>query len=83
MIDRLLMQPVQMTVGDERRGATALEAIMLQLTQKGYAGDIRANRVLLLYREFAEANSNWKPRLTFVDGDYTRAVAKSRRDNDD
>ena len=83
MIDRLFMQPVQMVVGEGRQWTSALDAIMRHLTRKAFEGDIKANRVLLFYREFAEANSSRKPRLTFVDSDYTRAIAKSRSNDDE
>jgi hypothetical protein len=78
MIDRLLISPVQMTTNNEMQKVSSLQAIMLQLSQKAYAGNIRAKRVLLQYKEFARTSTNKKPRLVFVDDEYTRAVAEGR-----
>jgi hypothetical protein len=75
MIDRLLLLPVLMTMNTEDHKVSSLQAIMFQISQKAYAGNLRAKRVLLLYRQFAQANSSKKLRLVFVESDYTHAVA--------
>jgi uncharacterized protein DUF5681 len=75
MIDRLLAVPVKITVNGEKQRVTTLAAIMFALSQKAFSGNIRAKRALLKYVEFAKTNSERKPQLTFVDGDYSRAVA--------
>jgi hypothetical protein len=75
MIDRLLAVRVEITVNGEKQKATTLAAIMFALSQKAFSGNIRAERALFKYDEFARANSERKPELAFVDSDYSRAVA--------
>jgi hypothetical protein len=75
MIDRLLLKPVEVTVNGETRMVPTLEAILLQLWLKEVAGDRRALSVRLKYQEFATHNSEPKLEITFVDSDYTRALA--------
>ena len=53
VIDRLLLNPVPITVNGEQTTVTALEAIVLQLLRKGMEGSARARRVMLKYLEFA------------------------------
>jgi hypothetical protein len=74
-IDRLLLKPVEVTVNGETRTVPTLEAILLQLWLKEVAGDRRALSVRLKYQEFAKQNSKPKLVITFVDSDYTRAMA--------
>jgi hypothetical protein len=82
-IDRLLLAPMQITVNGEPKKATALEAIVFQLLQKAMAGSARAGRALLKYQEFASQNLEKKLELTFVDSDYTRALAAQARSDGD
>jgi hypothetical protein len=83
MMDRLLVVPVHVTVNSETRRAPTLEAIMLALSQKAFAGNISAKRTLVKYSGFAKTHSDKKLQLTFVDSDYTRAVAqRSGGDNE-
>jgi hypothetical protein len=42
---------------------------------KGVSGNQRALKVLLKYQEFARQNSEPRLEVTFVDNDYTRALA--------
>jgi hypothetical protein len=39
------------------------------------AGNARASRILLKYKEFADQHAEQQLQLVFVDSDYTRAVA--------
>jgi Family of unknown function (DUF5681) len=75
MIDRLLVTTVPIALNGHRRRVTALEAILYQLLQKAMAGESRAYRTLLKYQEFASQNSKRKLELTFVESEYTRALA--------
>jgi hypothetical protein len=83
IIDRLLLEPVQVTLNGESKKIPTLEAILLQLLQKAKSGSERAYRTLLKYQEFASQNLEKKFRLTFVETDYTRAFAKKRPQDDD
>jgi Family of unknown function (DUF5681) len=76
MIDRLLLDPVQITLNGEKETVLTLTAIMFQLFQKAFAGNTRAKRVLLKYQEFARNSSDRRLRVTFVENDYTLALAK-------
>ena len=76
MIDRLLLGPVQITVNGEKESVLTLTAIMFQLFQKAFAGNTRAKRVLLKYQEFARNSSDRRLQVTFVESDYTLALAK-------
>ena len=53
----------------------AIEAIMLQLMQKEMAGNARAARTLLKYREFATQNGEKQLEVIFVESDYTKALS--------
>jgi hypothetical protein len=83
IIDRLLLEPVQVTLNGEPKKIPALEAILLQLVQKAKSGSDRAHRTLLKYQEFASQNLEKKLRLNFVETDYTRAFANKRHGGDD
>jgi hypothetical protein len=76
MIDRLLLDPVQITLNGEKETVLTLTAIMFQLFQKAFAGNTRAKHVLLKYQEFARNSSDRRLRVTFVESDYTLALAK-------
>jgi Family of unknown function (DUF5681) len=70
MIDRLLLSLVTATVNGETKRITALEAIVLQLQIQEIAGNSRASRILLAYREFASQTGKKEVRLIFInDGD--------------
>ena len=45
LIDRLLLKPVEITVGEKSRRVTTLEAILFRLWQKEVVGDARALRI--------------------------------------
>jgi hypothetical protein len=82
MIDRLLMEPVSATVNGEATKMPALEAIVFQLYHKATSGNAHAHRVFLKYQEFASRNSEKKLELTFLENDYTLALAnKPSSDN--
>jgi hypothetical protein len=83
MMDRLLVTTVQLTIKDETRKVTTLEAIVLALSQKAFAGNMNAKRALLKYCEFAKTHSERKFQLTFVESEYTRAVSRQSDSNND
>jgi hypothetical protein len=82
-IDRLLLAPVQITLNGETRKAAALEAIVFQILQKAMTGSGRATRALLKYVEFASEHLERKLEITFMDSEYTRAVASRMSGDDD
>jgi hypothetical protein len=75
IIDRLMLNPVQITVNGEQTTVTALEAIMLQLLQKGMEGNRRPRRVMLKYQELASQSAEKRLEITFLDDGYTRSLA--------
>jgi len=83
IMDELLTRQVSIKISGRARRVTAAAAIVLQLAQKALAGNGRAWRALLKYQEFAHRHSINPPKLTFVDDDYTRAVATSISRNDE
>jgi hypothetical protein len=74
-IDGLFIAPVRITVDGETRNLTALEALLLQIWRKEMAGGSRALSVRLKFQEFARQNIAPQVEITFVDSDYTRALA--------
>jgi hypothetical protein len=82
-MERLLARRVAISVSGQPKQVSASEAIVLQLMQKGMAGNARAWRALLKYQDFANSHSGKSTELRFVDSDYTRAVAKSSSRSDD
>ena len=72
---RLLLSKVRTSFNGEEREITALEAIMHQLIQREAAGDSRASRVLLKYEELTKHGTELPLQITFVDSDYTHALA--------
>jgi hypothetical protein len=82
IIDGLLLRPVAITFNGEAMQVPAIEAILLQLLEKGRAGNNRAWRVLLQFQEFARRRSKKELELRFVDNDYTRALATSKPENE-
>jgi hypothetical protein len=75
ILDRLLTRSVQIVINGEAQRMSALAVIITQLVQSELAGNARASRVLLKYRQLANQTSEKKPELTFVESDYTRALA--------
>jgi hypothetical protein len=83
IIDELLLSPHWIRVNGKVQRVSTLEAIMLQLLEKAYAGDNRAWQVLLKYEEFARRRAKKELALQFVDSDYTRAFASSGPEDGD
>jgi hypothetical protein len=77
IIDRLLLRPFAITLNGQPQQVTTVEAIILQLLEKGISGNNRAWQVLLKYQEFARRRTKRDLQLKFVDNDYTRAFATS------
>ena len=77
MIDRLFLKPVEITVNGETKMVSTLEAIVLQLWLNEVSGDRIALNVRLKYQAFARQNSEPRLEITFVDNDYTRALASA------
>jgi Family of unknown function (DUF5681) len=75
LIDRLLLKPVEITVGEKSRKVTTLEAILFRLWQKEVAGDTRALKIRLKFQEFARQHSKPRIETVFVDNEYTAAFA--------
>ncbi len=84
ILDRLLTRQVVIKKGDQPERVAVADAIVTGLVQNALAGNARASRVLQKYQEFAHRHSNiGTGTLTFVDDEYTRAVATSISRNDD
>jgi hypothetical protein len=75
LIDKFFLRPVEVTLDGETQNVPTLEAIVIQLWLKSVSGDQRALKVLFKYQEFARQNSEPRLEVTFVDNDYTRALA--------
>lgn len=75
LIDRLLVAPIPITLNGETTSVPAIEAIVLQLMQQEMAGNVRAARTLLKYREFAYQNGDRRLELIFIESDYTKALS--------
>jgi hypothetical protein len=73
IIDRLLIRQVSISLQGEPKHVPAAEAIMLQIMQKGLAGNARAWSALLKYQEFANSRTDKSVGVTFVENGYTRA----------
>jgi hypothetical protein len=75
LIDRLLLKPIEITVGEKTRKVSTLEAILFRLWQKEVQGDARALKIRLKYQEFARQHSKPRIETVFVDSEYTAAFA--------
>ncbi len=74
-IDRLLLASVRTSLNGKETRITALAAIMYQLLQREFAGDVCAGRALLKYEELAKQGAGSRLEMEFVDSDYTRSLA--------
>jgi hypothetical protein len=83
LIDRLLLKPVEITVGEKSRKVTALEAILFRLLQKELVGDARALKIRLKFEEFARRYLKPRFETVFVDNEYTTAFAAVPLPEDD
>jgi hypothetical protein len=84
LIDRLLLKPVEITVGEKSRKVTTLEAILFRLWQREVAGDTRALKIRMKFQEFARQHSKPRIETVFVDNEYTAAfVAIPQIEGDD
>jgi Family of unknown function (DUF5681) len=75
LIDKLLLKPVEITVGEKSRRVTTLEAILFRLWQKEVGGDTRALKIRLKFQEFARQHTKPRIETVFVDNEYTAAFA--------
>jgi hypothetical protein len=75
LIDKLLLKPVEIMVGEKSRKVTTLEAILFRLWQKEVLGDPRALKIRLKYQEFARQHSKPRIETVFIDNEYTTAFA--------
>lgn len=73
IIDRLLLQKIEITINGAPTRITVLAAIVFQLFQKELAGDARASRVLLKYQQITKRAVDKQVKLEFVDVDDTRS----------
>jgi Family of unknown function (DUF5681) len=76
LIDKLLLKPIEITVGEKSRKVTTLEAILFRLWQKEVLGDPRALKIRLKYQEFARQHSKPRIETVFIDNEYTTAFAE-------
>lgn len=67
--------PVPITLNGETKKVPAIEAIVLQLIQQEMAGNARAARTLLKYREFANQTGEKRLEVIFIESDYTRTLS--------
>lgn len=70
-----LFERISVTVNGGNRRCTVLEAIMLQLLQKTVAGDARARRLLLGYKEFVARAVKPRREVVFVGSQDTSTVS--------
>ena len=77
MLTRLLVKPVEITVGGETKKVPTLKAILLQLWMKEMSGDPRALSTRLKYQQFAQQQSKPRLELEFIESEYTQALAAS------
>lgn len=77
LIDQLLLERVHLNIGGDARKGSTLEAIIVQLWMKEFAGDRRALRTRLRYEQFANRNSTPRIETVYAEDEYTRALANS------
>ena len=75
ILDRLLRKEFTIPQSGEEQSITALAAIVRQLHQRAIAGDSRASRALMKYERLTARSMETPLRITFVDNEYTRALA--------
>jgi hypothetical protein len=74
IIDRLLDEPIRVTINGAPKKISSLEAIVQNLTQKWLSGSGRALRVLLEYKEYFQRRQPSKPtKVKFLEGDENGA----------
>jgi Family of unknown function (DUF5681) len=83
MIDRLLLEPVSVTLNGESQKIPAIRAIVLRLQQLAASGNTRAYRVIQKYEVFVGQNTEKKFELTFIDNDYSLAFSVRPGGRDD
>jgi hypothetical protein len=85
LIDKLLLQVIEIAVIGKPRKVTTLEAILFRLWEKEVLGDTRALKIRLKYQEFARQQSRPRIETVFVDNEYTTAFAAVplKKDEDD
>jgi Family of unknown function (DUF5681) len=76
MIDRLLVEPISITLNGDNKKIPAIGAIVLRLQQLAVSGSTRAYRVIQKYEAFVRQNAPKSLELTFVDSDYSRAFSR-------
>ncbi len=74
IIDRLLVEQVEMTINGTPTRITVLAAIVFQLFQNELAGDVHASRVLLKYQQLAQRAVDRQVLLTFADAGTASSV---------
>jgi hypothetical protein len=77
IIDKLWLEPVDITENGIRSRVSTLEAIILRLLQKTNSGDRRALTALLSYEALVAHHAERTIEITFIDSDYTRALARA------
>src|ERR1700694_652885 len=72
-IATMLLTMAKIPVNGDSKRVAVLEPILLQLWNKGIAGDRRARAVYFRWLELAPEVAEGKVQITFADSEYTRA----------
>jgi hypothetical protein len=75
LIDKLLLELIEIGVAGKPRRVTTLEAILYRLFEQEVQGNTRALKVRLKYQEFARQHSKPRIETVFIDNEYTSAFA--------
>lgn len=82
MIDRLLMKPIEIVMNGQKLKVPALAAITLQLWTNELAGNRKAMRIGLRYKQFANRHAKRGVEIVFVENEYTRAFSETLAKSD-
>jgi hypothetical protein len=83
MLTRLLVKPVEITMGGETKKVPTLKAILLQLWMTEMSGDPRALNIRLKYQKFAQQHSIPRLEVDFLESDYTQSLAANLTEDGD
>lgn len=75
ILERLLLEQVEIAVNDVPTKMPALEAILYRLLARDLKGDHRATSVLLKYKRLVKAATNARPQVVFADSEYSRSLS--------
>lgn len=83
IIDDLLLKKVKLSLNGETKRVPALAAIISQLQVREMAGNRKATRILLKYREFADQHADRRLEVIIVNDGDSRPVSGSATENND